>query len=73
MHLVELKKLFHLNFGSKSVIIKNVKGHSKSTFVVEGKGKEGGGGGSFKSERKRTGGVGGDQAYFYVRSVKKIA
>ena len=40
---------------------------------MEGKGKEGGGGGSFKSERNRTGGVGGDQDYFYVRSVKKIA
>ena len=40
-------------------------GHSKSTFVVEG------GGGSLKSEIKRTGGEG--QAYLYVRSVKKIA
>ena len=49
MHLVELKKLFHLNFGNKSVIIKNVKGHSKSTFIVEGKGKEGGGGRCLKA------------------------
>ena len=40
-------------------------GHSKSAFVVEDEE------GSFKSERKRTGG-GEGQAYLYVHSVKKI-